>query len=56
MSFDYNADAVFKQSTTEIVDHAKSLLASLVNKREKSKERAKMLVLWLEKQHYTQHC
>src|ERR1700712_2200590 len=34
MTFGYNADAAFGQSTAEIVDHAKSLLASLVDKRE----------------------
>jgi hypothetical protein len=34
MTFSYNAAAAFGQSTAEIVDHAKSLLASLVDKRE----------------------
>ncbi|KAK5202699.1 hypothetical protein LTR47_011671 [Exophiala xenobiotica] len=34
MTFGYNADAAFGQSTAEIIDHAKSLLASLVDKRE----------------------
>ena len=34
MTFGYNANAAFGQSTAEIVDHAKSLLASLVDKRE----------------------
>jgi hypothetical protein len=34
MTFGYNADAAFRQSTAEVVDHAKSLLASLVDKRE----------------------
>ena len=34
MTFGYNADAAFGQSTAEVVDHAKSLLASLVDKRE----------------------
>ena len=36
MTFGYNADAVFGQSTAEIVDYAKSLLASLVDKKEES--------------------
>jgi hypothetical protein len=34
MTFGHNADAAFGQSTAEVVDHAKSLLASLVDKRE----------------------
>jgi hypothetical protein len=34
MTFDYNADAAFAQSTAEVIDHAKSLLSSLVDKRE----------------------
>jgi hypothetical protein len=33
MTFSYNADAMFGQSSTEIADHAKSLLASLVQER-----------------------
>ena len=36
MTFGYNADVAFGQSTAEIVDYAKSLLASLVDKREES--------------------
>ena len=39
MTFSYDADAAFGQSTAEIVDHAKSLLASLVDKREESEVR-----------------
>jgi hypothetical protein len=34
MTFGYNANAAFGQSTAEVVDHAESLLASLVDKRE----------------------
>ena len=34
MTFGYNADVAFGQSTAEIIDHAKRLLASLVDKRE----------------------
>jgi hypothetical protein len=34
MTFGYNANAAFGQSTAEVVDHAKSLLVSLVDKRE----------------------
>jgi len=39
MSFGYNTDAAFGQSTAEIVDHAKSLLASLIDKSEESEGR-----------------
>jgi hypothetical protein len=39
MTFGYNADVAFGQSTAEIVDHAKGLLASLVDKREESEVR-----------------
>jgi hypothetical protein len=34
MSFGYNAAAAFGQSTADIIDHAKDLLSSLVDKRE----------------------
>ena len=34
MTFGYNADAAFGNTTAEIVDHAKSLLSSLVDRRE----------------------
>jgi hypothetical protein len=34
MTFGYNANAAFGQSTAEVVDHAKSLLVSLLDKRE----------------------
>jgi hypothetical protein len=34
MTFDYNAALAFGQSTAEVIDHAKSLLSSLVDKRE----------------------
>jgi hypothetical protein len=37
MTFRYNALAAFGQSTTEVIDSAKSLLTSLVNKRQKFK-------------------
>jgi hypothetical protein len=39
MTFGYNAAAAFGQSTAEIFNHAKSLLASLVDKREESEVR-----------------
>ena len=34
MTFGYDANAAFGQSTAEVVDHAKSLLVDLVDKRE----------------------
>ena len=34
MTFGYDAKAAFGQSTAEVVDHAKSLLVDLVDKRE----------------------
>ena len=39
MTFGYNADAAFGQSTAEVTDHAKSLLTGLVDKREDSQVR-----------------
>jgi hypothetical protein len=36
MTFGYNAAAAFGQSTAEVIDHAKSLLTSMVDKREES--------------------
>jgi hypothetical protein len=34
LTFGYNATAAFSQSTADVVDHAKSLLSSLVDKRD----------------------
>ena len=34
MTFGYNAEAVFGDTAADIIDHAKSLLSSLVDKRE----------------------
>ena len=34
LTFGYNAAAAFSESTAEVIDHAKNLLASLVDKRE----------------------
>lgn len=39
MTFDYNAVLAFGQSTAEVVDHAKALLACLVDKREEPEVR-----------------
>ncbi|KAI9887902.1 MAG: hypothetical protein M1823_000290 [Watsoniomyces obsoletus] len=36
MTFGYDAAAAFSKSTAEVIDHAKSLLASLVDKREET--------------------
>jgi hypothetical protein len=36
MTFGYNAAAAFGQSTSDVIDHTKSLLSSLVDKREES--------------------
>ena len=36
MTFGYNAAAAFGQSTSDVIDHAKSLLSSLVDKREEN--------------------
>jgi hypothetical protein len=37
MTFGYNAAATFGQSTSDVIDHVKSLLGSLVDKREEPK-------------------
>jgi hypothetical protein len=34
LTFGYNAAAAFGHSTADIIDHAKSLLSSLIDKRE----------------------
>ena len=34
MTFGYNADVAFGNSTADILDHAKDLLSSLIDKRE----------------------
>jgi hypothetical protein len=36
MTFGYNAATAFGQSTSDVIDHAKGLLTSLVDKREES--------------------
>lgn len=36
MTFGYNASATFGESMSDVIDHAKSLLSSLVDKREES--------------------
>lgn len=44
MTFGYNADAVFGKITAEIVDHAKALLSSLVDRREDNDVRYRNLL------------
>ncbi|EXJ76155.1 uncharacterized protein A1O5_00663 [Cladophialophora psammophila CBS 110553] len=44
MTFGYNADAAFGQSTAEVIDHAKSLLANLIDKREEAEEIERPLI------------
>ncbi|KAJ9607048.1 hypothetical protein H2200_008120 [Cladophialophora chaetospira] len=44
MTFGYNAHAAFGQSTAEILDHAKSLLTSLVDKREEPEKIRRPLI------------
>jgi hypothetical protein len=34
LTFGYNAAAAFGHSTADVIDHAKSLLSSLIDKRE----------------------
>lgn len=36
LSFGYNADAAFGNTTADIIDHAKDLLSSLIDKREEA--------------------
>ena len=36
MTFGYNAAAAFGQSTADVMDHAKSLLSSLIDKRDEA--------------------
>jgi hypothetical protein len=36
LNFGYNANAAFGNTTAEIIDHAKDLLSSLIDKREEA--------------------
>jgi hypothetical protein len=38
LTFGYNADAAFGNTTADVVDHAKDLLGSLIDKREEENE------------------
>ena len=44
MTFGYNADVAFGKTTAEIVDHAKGLLSSLVDRREENNVRYQYLL------------
>lgn len=44
MTYGYNADAAFGNTTADIVDHAKDLLGSLVDKREEEDEQRRPIV------------
>ena len=44
MTFGYNADAAFGNITADIVDHAKDLLGSLIDKREEEDEKGRPII------------
>jgi len=44
MTFGYNADAAFGNTTADIVDHAKDLLSSLIDKREEEDENRRPII------------
>ncbi|KAI9889263.1 MAG: hypothetical protein M1814_005638 [Vezdaea aestivalis] len=44
MSFGYNADVAFCNTTADLLDHAKGLLSSLIDKREQSNEKYRPLI------------
>ncbi|RDL41952.1 Uncharacterized protein BP5553_01931 [Venustampulla echinocandica] len=44
MTFGYNADAAFGNTTADIVDHAKDLLSSLIDKREEEHENQRPII------------
>lgn len=44
MTFGYNANVAFGNTTADIVDHAKDLLGSLIDKREEKDERPRPIV------------
>lgn len=43
-TFGYNADAAFGNTTADIVDHAKDLLGSLIDKREEQDEMLRPII------------
>ncbi|KIM82088.1 hypothetical protein PILCRDRAFT_484446 [Piloderma croceum F 1598] len=44
LNFGYNASAAFGNTTAEVIDHAKDLLSSLLDKREEEMERRRPLI------------
>jgi len=44
MSYGYNASAAFGNTTADIVDHAKGLLSSLIDKREEDDEKRRRII------------
>lgn len=44
LTFGYNADAAFGNTTADIVDHAKDLLGSLIDKREEVNEELRPII------------
>ncbi len=44
MTFGYNADAAFGNTTADIVDHARDLLSSLIDKREEDEEKQRPII------------
>jgi hypothetical protein len=44
ITFGYNADAVFGNTMASIVDHAKELLSSLIDKREEDGESQRPII------------
>lgn len=44
MTFGYNADAAFGNTAADIVDHAKDLLGSLIDKREEEEENRRPII------------
>lgn len=44
MAFGYNADAAFGNTTADIIDHAKDLLSSLIDRREEEGENSRPII------------
>lgn len=44
ITFGYNANAAFGNTTTDIVDHAKELLSGLMDKREEDDESQRPII------------
>ena len=44
MAFGYNADAAFGNTIADIIDHAKDLLSSLIDRREEEGENLRPII------------